>query len=346
MGSIVKFTAVNSKVKALKGKMLREEDFLELLQCKGLKNALAYLKEKTYYGEILKNYDLQKIHRGELEIILDRQYTKIFNKFINYFNGEFRKVIKNLFLRWEIEDLKIIIRGKYIGRTKEEIKSNLIAKNPLNTIDYDYLITSKSIEELIERLKGSIYYDGIKNLAKDVSDKGLFRIETELDFVYFSTLRKELKHLDKENKELIKDIIGLEADLSNLSWIYRGKKFYNISPEELFNYTIYDGYKLTEEKIKRICYANDMEEIYKIIEKTPYRWIYEIDDSITVEKREREFQKKYFSKFIRENRANFSMVLSYLVLYRIEIKEIISIVEQKRYELDIKEGAKYVHVTH
>lgn len=346
MGNNVKFTAVNAKVKALKGKMLKEEDFLKLLQSKDLKTALMYLKENTRYGELLQNYDFNNIHRGYLEIILNKYYTKVFNKFINYFNGEYRKLVKNLFLKWEIEDLKVIIRGKYIGRDKDVIESKLVAENSLNTIDYGYLLSSKSTDEVIERLKGSIYYHGIKNLANDVSKKGLFRIETELDFVYFSILRKELKHLDKQNKEILKVIIGLEADLSNLSWIYRGKKFYDITQEELFNYTIYDGYKLSPEDIKSLCYTKTIKDFHDVIEQTHYAWIYEVDNSNTIELREKEFQKKYFNKFIRENRSDFSVVISYLILYRIEIREIISILEQKRYEMDDNDSKKYINIKH
>lgn len=345
MGSVVNFTAVNSKVKALKGKMLKNNQYLELLQSKDFKSSLRILKENTSYGELLKTYEIDKLHRGELELILNKHYMEIYRKFINYFHGEYRKFIKLLFLRWEIEDLKIIIRGKYIGRSKEEIEKFLIAKSSLNTIDYSYLTSSKDLEELVNRLKGSIYYNGLKNLIKDVDKKGLFRVETELDFIYFSSIRKQLKHLDKENKEVVYEIIGLEADLLNLSWIYRGKKFFNIPPEELFNYTIYDGYKLSKESLRKLCYVTTLEEFHNIIENTPYGCIYKKDDSSIIEKSEREFQKKYFNKFLRENRTNFSMIMSYLILYRIEIRDIISIVEQKRYEVDINEGMKYVSVT-
>ena len=88
-----------------------------------------------------------------------------------------------------------------------------------------------------------------------------------------------------------------------------------------------------------------MEEFHNIIEKTPYATIYEKDDSNFIEKREREFQKKYFKKILRENKTNISMVMSYLIVYRIEIRDIISIIEQKRYDMDINEGINYVSVT-
>ena len=345
MGSVVKFSAINSKVKAMIGKMLSDDQYLKLLKCKDFKSTVKVLKEETNYGELLEEYNLDVIHRGNLEIILHKYYISIYSKFINYFDGNYRKVIKALFVRWEIEDLKVIIRSKYLGRSSDEIENKLIARSPLNTINYDYLLALKNVEEVIDGLKGSIYYKSLKKLGKDTSEKGLFRIETELDFVYFTRLRRELKHLDAENKEVGNNILGLEADLLNLGWIYRGKTFYKIPPEELFNYTIYNGYKFSKENLRKLCYINNMEDFRNLIEKTPYAHIYEKDDFNSIEKREREFEKKYFGKFLRENKTNISMVISYLVVYRIEIRDIISIIEQKRYSIDMNEGINYISVT-
>ncbi|MGV8982753.1 V-type ATPase subunit [Clostridium sp.] len=344
MGSVVKFSAINAKVKALMGKMLKDDQYLKLLKCKDFKSTVKVLKEETIYEQLLEPYNLDKIHRGDLEIILHKHYINIYSKFINYFNGEYRKLIKAFFVRWEIEDLKVIIRGKYLGRSYDEIALKLIARSSLNTINYDYLLALKNVEEVVEGLKGSIYYKSLKNLSKGITEKGLFRIETELDFVYFTTIRKELKHLDKENSEVVHSIIGLEADLLNLSWIYRGKTFYKIPPEELFNYTIYNGYKLSKEELRKLCYVNNIDELHSLIEKTPYAHIYEKDDPNFIEKQRREFQKKYLKKILRENKTNIGMVMSYLMFYRIEVSDIISIIEQKRYSIAIDEGLNYVSV--
>ncbi|MFT5872096.1 MAG: V/A-type H+-transporting ATPase subunit C [Clostridium sp.] len=345
MGSVVKFSAINTKVKALMGKMISEDQYLKLLKCKDFKSAVKVLKDETNYSELLEAYNLDTIHRGNLEIILYRHYISIYSKFINYFDGEYRKLVKAFFVRWEIEDLKMIIRGKYLGSSTGEIENKFIARNSLNTINYDYLLALKSVEEVIDGLKGSIYYKSLKNLGKTVNEKGLFRIETELDFVYFTTIRRELKHLDNENKDVVQSILGQEADLLNLGWIYRGKIFYKIPPEELFNYTIYHGYKLSKEMIRKLCYINNMEDFHNLIEKTPYAPIYEKDDANLIEKREREFQKKYFKKILMENKTNIGMLMSYLMFYRIEIRDIISIIEQKRYSFDINECMNCISVT-
>jgi len=345
MGSVVKFSAINTKVKAMVGKMLSHDEYLKLLKCKDFKSAVKILKEETNYGKLLEPYYLEKINRGNLETILQRNYISIYSKFINYFNGDYRKLAQALFVRWEIEDLKVIIRGKYLGRSCGEIEDKLVARSSLNSINYDYLLASKNVDEVIDALKGSIYYESLKNLAKDISEKGLFRIETELDFVYFMSVRRELKNLDTENKEVGYSITGFEADILNLGWIYRGKFFYKIPPEELFNYTIYNGYKLSKDKLIKLCYVNNMEEFKSEIENTSYANIYEKDNSNSIEKRERRFQKKYYKKFLIENKTNISMVMSYLMFYRIEVRDIISIIEQKRYSINMNEGINYISHT-
>jgi V/A-type H+-transporting ATPase subunit C len=345
MGSVVKFSAINTKVKCMMGKMLSTEQYSKLLKCKDFKSTVKVIKDETSYGKLFEAYNVENIHRETLEIILDRHFISIYSKFIKYFDGEYRKLIKALFLRWEIEDLKVIIRGKHLEHSKDEIAKKLIARSPLSTINYDYLLTLKSVEDLIEGLKGSIYYKHLKNLADITSERSLFKIETELDFVYFSAIRRELKHLDAENKEVVSNIIGVEADLLNLGWVYRGKTFYKIPSEELFNYIIYNGFKLSKEDLKNLCYVNSIEEFHNIIEKTPYAAIYERDDPNSIEKVQREFERKYFGKYLRENKTNISMVMSFLMFYKLEMKDIISIIEQKRYEIDMNEGINFVSVT-
>ena len=59
MGSVVKFSAINTKVKALMGKMLTIEQYSKLLNCKDFKSTLKVLKEGTSYGELLEAYNLE-----------------------------------------------------------------------------------------------------------------------------------------------------------------------------------------------------------------------------------------------------------------------------------------------
>ncbi|WP_097027546.1 V-type ATPase subunit [Clostridium peptidivorans] len=344
MGSVANFAAVNTKAKALKGKLLTKEQYDELINAKDYVQALSYLKENTNYKEVLKDYNVQDLHRGQLEKILKKYYTKIFYKLSHYFKGDYKNLIKVLFMKLEIEDLKVILRGKYIGREKEDIESLMTYKSPLSEINYDTLISARSIEEAIETLKDTKYYNHIFPLLNSIKEGGMFRIEMSLDFSYFSELRKIEEKVHKESRGILKNIIGVYSDLLNIQWIFRGKKYYNIAPEILLNYTIYDGYRLHLKDLKNLCYSKSIEELFSLIKYSPYVEIFgegKKDDYLVVGDILR-YMKSLYLKYAKENSMDVSVVVSYLELVFLEIKYIVSIVEGKRYSLSSEEIYRYI----
>jgi len=347
MGSVLKYAAINTKVKALEGKMLKKDQYTALMECKNYHEAIKFLKDNTSYREELAALNIEEIHRGQLELVLKKGYINNFYKLGHYFSGEYKKLFKILFMRFEIEDLKVIIRGKFIGREKEQIIPYLTYESPLNNVDYYELVTAKNLEGVVERLKDTPYYKYVSPLVSSVKEEGLFRMEMTLDFVYFSFLRKSLKKVDKEDREILERLNGIYADLLNIQWIYRGFKYYNLKPEELFNYTLYDGYKLKGEEIRKLCYVKNLDEFYQAIEQLPYREVFinSKGRDYLVEKEILSCLKKMYEKAEKTNQLNISIVISYLELLLLEIRDITSIVENKRYNIQKTEGIRYITAT-
>lgn len=347
MGSVVKFAAVNTKIRVLESKFLNKQQIKALIDCKSYKETLQYLKESTNYGEVLKHYNLVDIHRGELELILKKSTIQKYNQLIHYLNGDFRNLLKILFIKLEVEDLKVIIRGKYIGKTSEEILPLIICDDSISNINFKELILTKSIEVLVEKLKDTIYYKHISNLAKDIPQEGLFRMEMTLDFIYFICLRKFVKKLSIEDRKIIEQINGIQADLLNLQWILRGKKYYELTPEVLFNYTIHDSSKLKKDDLKKLCYTKSLNEFYEMVEKLPYGELFSKTKGTDylIEKEISAYLKNIYKRLKRENKMNISVLISYLELELLECRDIISIVENKRYNQQSEEIFKYITAT-
>lgn len=344
MGSIVIFAAVNAKTRALQRKFLTPLQYKDLIECKNYKDAFRYLKEETQYHEVLSNYSIDEIHRGKLELILKRDYMKNFDKLSHYFNGVYKKLFDVFFVRFEIEDLKVILRGKYVGKDDESIRELMIAKGRLSSINYESIIAARDIEGVVENLKGTVYYKHILPLVNSVYKDGLFRTETTLDFIYFSLFRKCLKDLNNEDRKIIQKIIGTQSDILNIQWVFRGKFYYNVAPEELMNYTIYDAYKLKREELKKLCYSHDEDEFYEIMKDLPYNSIFSKDNSsgYLVEKQMNSYLKQMYDGYKKEGKMNISCVVAYLELQLIEMRNIISIIENIRYNLGALETSKYV----
>lgn len=344
MGSSARYSAVNAKVRAQEGRMLDKDQIMKLLECKSFQEALFYLNDHTDYGRLLGNHAVESIHRGQLELILKREHVKKLDQFIHYFSGIYKDLLRILFIRYEIEDIKVIIRGKLIKKSSLELDSLVTHESSLSTISYEELLKAEDIEEVVEKLKDTIYYRHIANLSKDVHREGFFPIETELDFVYYIQLRKFLKNLGPEDRLVLERINGIQCDLQNLQWIYRAKKYYDISPAIVLGYTIYDGFRLNKEKLKELSYAKSIEDFIEMLKGMPYERLFRVSEreEYLLERDILSYLKKIYLSYKKAYRTNISVLISFFELAYLEMRDVITIVENKRYSVNTEESLKYI----
>jgi V/A-type H+-transporting ATPase subunit C len=344
MGSVSRFSAVNAKVRVLEGRMVNEKQISELLKCRSYKEGLYYLADNTVYGQALKHYHIEDIHRGQLENILKKEYVKIFDKFTHYFTGDYKELIKIFFIRFEADDIKVIIRNKFIKKFQTDIETLAVYGSPLSTVDYDKLIKADSIEKVINELKDTVYFKYISNLSTEIYKEGFFIMETALDSVFFLYLKKFINKLAIEDREILKRINGINIDLINLQWIFRAKKSYELTPEVILARCINEGHKLRKDKLKDLSYAKSIDEFYTLVETTYYKSIFlEAENKEYLLEREMlSYLKNLFLKYKREYKTNISVLVSYFELSYMEMRDIISIIENIRYNNESEEAKKYL----
>lgn len=344
MGNEVIFSAVNSKIHAMQKKLLKKDDFNKLIEANSFKDGISYLVNNTGYGDAFPKADLNKLEIEDIEKYLKGNYVKNFEKLAHYFYSDYKEVVKILFMRYEIEDLKTIIRSKYRNKTPEEIKKFIMYENKLSSFNYDDIVKEKDIEGVIQSLKNTRYFKYVYPLVNVIDEKGLFALETTLDFKYFSRIRDIVKKINKTDASIVQEAIGVYIDLLNLQWIYRGMKFYKISKEELFNYIIYDGYKLNNKVLKELCYAENIEQFIEMLRGTGYgkifREIKNVDYLLEIEILN--YIKSRYLKIYKSGKMDISVLISFLEISSIQIRDIVSILESKRYTSDRNEVLKYI----
>lgn len=327
------FHALNSKTKNLKGKMLSKNNFKDIINLATVQDIANYLALNTYYSNAFKGHNVTDLNREKIEILLNLQFAKYMSKFRNYLSGDYKSLLEALFIKYEVNDLKTIIRGIFLNKNKDDIRKLISYKCELNNLNYDSLIECNSIEELFEKLKNTIYKNHIKGTFNHIDNEGLFNVEMSLDIAYYSKVRHVLVRI--KDSDFMKKILGIECDLLNLLWIYRSKKYYSLSPELIFNYTIYDRYKFTSSSIKRLCYSKNLEEFQLNMPKD-YADLIDIGrDDFKNELTVFSYRQKEIKKITKGNEIDFATIFSFLELYKIEIDMIVSILECKRYNHDI-----------
>ena len=344
MGNPRRFAALNTKIRALKGSLLKDSDFINLMSKDSIEGVALYLKNDTNYREVLEGTNVEDIRRGELEPLLKKYIVVQFEKLIHYFTDDYNRLFKTIFARFEIEDLKIYLRAISRGEDITKIVDFIDYPSKYGTLDYEVLSSSRNVEEFIENLKGTKYYDVLKPYLNEENRKLLFYMEMNLDRLYFRMLKEDAGRLEGDDKKLFEEILGKNIDLLNIEWIYRGIKYYNLLPEELINYTLLGGHEFKYKDVKELCYLRDVEKFKEAILNSKYAFLFDTkgDVDLFMERRIERYMYFEFLKYLKMGKMDITVSAAYIHLLEYEVRDLISTIEAVRYKLGFDEASKYL----
>ena len=145
MGSVKRFAAINTKIRALEGQLLKTADYDRLLEMNNLPEMISYMKANTSYSEYLKSVESDQTSIDQLEVIFKRILFQKIQGFIHYFVDDYKQLFKILFMRYELEDLKLFIRALVRQEDISSMLSHMVILGVSKTIDYDRLSRSSSL---------------------------------------------------------------------------------------------------------------------------------------------------------------------------------------------------------
>ena len=343
MGDIKRFATVNTKIKALDALLLNKKDYELLVAMEEPEDIVVYLKEMTAYSSVLEEENLTRVDIKNIEGLLKRDVIEKFERLSHYYTDAYKKFYKAIFIRYEIEDVKLLLRMLI---RKEKIKD---LENHMNQTKYHQLDTKKlskveSVEELVDSLKGSPYYKLLGYYLEEDSDKMMFYMEMSLDHYYFKKLYKTIEGFGVEDRQLMEESIGQNIDVQNLQWIYRGLKYYGLSPEELLNYTLNAGYRIKYKALKTLCYTEDMTLLAERIRATHYGDLFSDggQSPLFYELNMERYLLDLLKKMQKEHPMTILETVIYMHKKEYEVRDIFTLLEAKRYHAPIEDVKKFL----
>ena len=342
MGNERIFAAINTKLRVMRSRFLKDEDYIALMKKESTTEQVNYLINHSAYGQVLEELeDYEDIQAVQLK--LEEFFLQQFEKIIKYFSDKYEGYLKSFVLRHEIEDLKIHLRALGRGESFDKYNNNNETIRKFYSFPYEKIKDSKTLNEMLEKLKGTRYYDVLSPYKNEDYTRLMFYMEMNLDRLYFDTIYKRAQDIHKSDRKVFEDSFGENIDALNIDWIYRGLKFYKLSPEELINYTLPYGKYFKFKKLKELCYV-DEEEFIRIISNSKYKELVseEKDMDLFMGIRVQRHMYQYFMSKFSQGMLDISVPNAYLHLLEYEIKDIISILEAVKYGLPYYEAKDYL----
>jgi len=210
---------VTARVKAKKASLYAADTYPRLMQME-IPQIARFLGEGGYKQQIvalgarLRGVDL--IERATADNL-----AQVFRQIIDMCEGRLRDMVARHLDRWDVTNIKTILRGKLYGASAAEIEEDLVAAGSLDASFLTRLVGMETVEQVFEALKGTIYEEARRQMG-DAFDpsKGFAAYEDALAHVFYRHLLAEIQPRTEPSR-LFHEFVRREIDILNLKTLLR-----------------------------------------------------------------------------------------------------------------------------
>jgi V/A-type H+-transporting ATPase subunit C len=341
MNAFAAYRAINAKLHARKKNLLSNKEWEKVIELKSVSQVIDFLKKREGYKNLVSQYKIEELHRSELEVILDRYIVKELEDMLHYFSGSYKEFFKTFLMEYEINDLQLLLRSISRNESLNEIERFFVHSEKYGLSIYHKLLSCKNVTQFIEALKGTVYYETLKTMAQEDVIKREFHMEMKLYILFYKTLMENSEKLSLEDRKIAQQVIGTKIDFMNIQWIYRARKYYDISQEEILIYSLPFGYKMSYRKLKDLSYAKNLEDLKRLSEKHLRYSLFEEKNDTFLDCAIDKYMYEYAAK-INSDKESIATSLAYIYTLYIEVQDLIALTEGIRYTLPENELKKYL----
>lgn len=344
MCSVMSYSGIVTKVRAMQAKLLTENDFENIANLRSVPDAIEYLKGKPAYAQYMNKMDVSLYHRRHVEKVLYQSLFDDYSRLFRFAGMEQKKFLKIYWKRYEIDLINYCLRivfNHYDRPFDLDYKKEFFDR--YSQISIDRLITSRNVDELIDNLRDTEYYAPLSKL-RDSASATLFDYDLALDQYYFANMWKKPKRILKSKEmEIFKKDFGTKIDILNIQWIYRAKKYYHMLPPDIYALTIPIHYRLNLADFKGLVEAPTMEQFEHQLEQSYYAKKYHfLEEKKTMEKLYKDCLKQMYLSDRRHQPYSIASINTYLFLKEEEIEKLTTALECIRYGLTARETLGYI----
>lgn len=231
------------------------------------------------------------------------------------------QLLKVLFSRWDIHNLKTILRGKHAAASDREIQEQLIPIGELDEAHLTELVRQINIKGCLDLLAmwGLPYARPLtEGYPHYLKTRRLTELELRLDKFYYQYAQEQVKGWGM-NADLVRELLRREVDVTNLVTLIR-LMTEDVPREKIPEYFLPGGKILTVEQLVALAELEEVEEIVEALKKTPYagplreglKQYLKTGSLAVVERRMEEFNIQQIVRLFRADPLSAALMVAYI----------------------------------
>ena len=266
--SVSEYAYVYARTRARMSELLGERKLRELVDARR-EEFLPLLMDTAYKGKLTKaalvEIDARRIERALKEELID-QYLMVMRST----SGVVRALFEAIFRRLEVTNLKAVIRAKAVTGAPEAVM--LFPVEAFFKRKISRLMDVDSLEGIIKQLEKPYRSVLEEALSAYEKSKRLLLLENALDDECSNALWDSIEKLRGTDRELVRELIGTEFDITNIRTLLRCKSE-GIAGAEIMNYFLPYGYArdFGVDAVKDSIFAENVSTAIQLMPASAYK---------------------------------------------------------------------------
>jgi V/A-type H+/Na+-transporting ATPase subunit C len=314
-----------ARIAVMKSQLFKKNDYDRLLKM-GYNEALRFLQD-THYRQEIDDFDVSTKGAAVIDAALNTNLLQTVRKLHRISGVNMQKFIETYALRYDIENLKMIIRSTYAGIAAQEVEKMLLPSLNYSPDILKGLLGKEKISEILDALPFSLQQDK----KHPLNTEELYDVENAFDRYYIKTVYAFAQRLSGEGK-IVGRFLMQEIDTVNIRTVLR-------LIAEGFDHAEIIKYLIKPSKlVLKLAKKKDVKEIVAVLQKEKRTTLSEDDDDLLV-KLEIDLDAALLKKestLMHKDMLSAQYILGFLFAKEIEVKNVRTLIKCK--QLDIAES--------
>ncbi|MDW8111598.1 MAG: V-type ATPase subunit [Candidatus Bipolaricaulota bacterium] len=315
---------LNTRVRLMLARLLTPAQFSALLELRSLDELIHALAETDYAPE-LQRASVEFSGYELIEQTVLRNAQRAFSKLVSIAPEGPKLLIELLLERFEVFNLKTVLRGYHAALPPDEIAQGLYPTILYGTVFYDELLRRTGVREALDYLLsvGHRYYKPLADVFPEYERTGkLALLEHSIDAFYFAHSRQVLDELRDENAQIVRRVLSTEVDLLNLIYALRLVEA-GVRADERYRYILDGGEHLSRDLVRELLDSEDKRALLKKLQRTEYhRVLQTLNENASVAQIQEHLENYLYrehSRLDKQDFFNIRMTIAYLWRKRAEM---------------------------
>lgn len=260
----------NARIRGMRSRLLTRSFMDELIATPDITAFIQVLNE-TEYAPDLEETLIHGRTAASVDEALKLNMIRTYQKVLGFLNDEAAYIVTTLLARWDVFNLKTILRGKQMHLTHEEISEGLLPAGQLTMIDLDALALGEDVRAVVDTAItwGLPFASTLREgFAKFQQSGNLADVELAVDRYYADWASQRFAR-GGANLALARRILGIQIDTTNLVMVMRLQQAdtESIPPEQFF---LEGGASIGPALYTELAKLSDIDEVLDRLRGTPY----------------------------------------------------------------------------